>query len=212
MQLAISRTDVALHAAIFQAMPVLGGNNRRINRIHVLLPEGNEEYDWRRLIQRSLAKLSRAREKCRGEAITSAVVREPACAGRFYPANAEELRAVVQGYVQAGQSFQSIGASETPPSETPPKAIIAPHAGYVYSGPIAGVAYAVLRKLRGQVKRVVLLGPSHFVRVVGLAVPSSNTFLTPLGRVPIDRQAVERALTLPQVVINDAAHAREHKI
>src|SRR5262249_44381280 len=77
---------------------------------------------------------------------------------------------------------------------------------------IAGVAHASLRGLRGRVRRVILLGPAHYVRLRGMALPSAEEFLTPLGRVPIDRGAVEQALTLPFVVVNDAAHAREHSL
>jgi len=128
-------------------------------------------------------------------------VREPAVAGRFYPANAEALRAAVQSYLQSNRTADAV-----------PKAIIAPHAGYVYSGPIAGRAHAMLRPLRDRVERVILFGPSHFVRVPGLAVPSSDTFSTPLGRVLIDTEAVRQALTLPQVIVNDAAHSREHSL
>lgn len=128
-------------------------------------------------------------------------VREAAVAGRFYPANATELRSAVQQYLRSAR-----------PCEASPKGIIVPHAGYVYSGPIAGTGYAALAGLRGRVTRVVLLGPSHFVRVPGLAVPSVDAFETPLGRVPIDTEAVAKARTLPQVVVNDAAHAREHSL
>jgi MEMO1 family protein len=128
-------------------------------------------------------------------------VREAAVAGRFYPANATELRAAVQQYLRSASSC-----------EASPKGIIVPHAGYVYSGPIAGTGYAALAALRGRVTRVVLLGPSHFVRVAGLALPSVDAFETPLGRVPLDAEAVAKALTLPQVVVNDAAHAREHSL
>jgi AmmeMemoRadiSam system protein B/AmmeMemoRadiSam system protein A len=128
-------------------------------------------------------------------------VREPAVAGRFYPADPDELRAAVRGL---------LGASAIPNAH--PKGIIAPHAGYVYSGPIAGVAHSTLRGLRGQVRRVILFGPAHYVQLRGMALPSAAEFLTPLGRVPIDRAAVERALTLPFVVVNDAAHAREHSL
>jgi MEMO1 family protein len=128
-------------------------------------------------------------------------VREPAVAGRFYPATAEALRTAVQSYLQSAPTGDAVS-----------KGIIAPHAGYVYSGPIAGRAHAVLRGLRDRIERVILFGPSHFVRVAGLAVPSSDTFLTPLGRVPIDTEAVRQALTLPQVVVDDSAHAREHSL
>jgi AmmeMemoRadiSam system protein B len=128
-------------------------------------------------------------------------VREPAVAGRFYPANAEALRAAVQSYLRTAQTTEAV-----------PKGIIAPHAGYVYSGQIAGAAHAALRGLRDRVERVILFGPSHFVRVPGLAVPSSDTFATPLGPVPIDIEAVQRARALPQVIVNDAAHSREHSL
>ncbi|HUE16118.1 MAG TPA: AmmeMemoRadiSam system protein B [Planctomycetaceae bacterium] len=128
-------------------------------------------------------------------------VREPAVAGRFYPANTDALRAAVQSYLRTDRTATAV-----------PKGIIAPHAGYVYSGPIAGTAHAVLRGLRDRIERVILFGPSHFVRVNGLAVPSSDTFATPLGRVPIDTEAVQQALRLRQVTVNDAAHAREHSL
>lgn len=128
-------------------------------------------------------------------------MREPAVAGRFYPASAEALRTAVQSYLRTARAAEAV-----------PKGIIAPHAGYVYSGPIAGTAHAALRAVRDRIERVILFGPSHFVRVPGLAVPSSDTFATPLGRVPIDVEAVKRALALPQVTVNDAAHAREHSL
>jgi AmmeMemoRadiSam system protein B/AmmeMemoRadiSam system protein A len=128
-------------------------------------------------------------------------IREPAVAGRFYPADPDELRAAIRGL---------LGTSAIPNAH--PKGIIAPHAGYVYSGPIAGVAHSTLRGLRGQVRCVLLFGPAHYVHLRGMALPSAGEFQTPLGRVPIDRAAVERALTLPFVVVNDAAHAREHSL
>jgi AmmeMemoRadiSam system protein B/AmmeMemoRadiSam system protein A len=129
------------------------------------------------------------------------LVREPAVAGRFYPADPDELRTTIQNLL-----------TSAPISDAHPKGIIAPHAGYVYSGPIAGVAHSTLRGLRGQIRRVVLFGPAHYVRLRGMALPSAEEFSTPLGRVPIDRAAVERALTLPFVVVNDSAHAREHSL
>jgi MEMO1 family protein len=129
------------------------------------------------------------------------VVREAAVAGRFYPANPHDLRSQIEGLLQAAR-----------PCQASPKGIIVPHAGYVYSGPIAATAYAALRSFRGRVTRIILFGPAHYVRLYGLALPSAQAFETPLGRVPIDVEAVEKALTLPQVVINDAAHAREHSL
>jgi AmmeMemoRadiSam system protein B len=92
------------------------------------------------------------------------------------------------------------------------KALVVPHAGYVYSGPVAASAYALLASLRDRIRRVVLLGPSHRVGFEGLAASSADAFETPLGRVEIDAEAVERALLLPQVRRLDAAHAQEHSL
>jgi AmmeMemoRadiSam system protein B/AmmeMemoRadiSam system protein A len=115
----------------------------------------------------------------------------------------DELSQVVQHYLDLASPRPSTGA---------PKAIIAPHAGYVYSGPVAASAYVNLADVRSAVTRVVLLGPSHRVALRGLATTSADHFLTPLGAVPIDREAVERALRLPQVAVFDAAHAQEHSL
>jgi AmmeMemoRadiSam system protein B len=82
----------------------------------------------------------------------------------------------------------------------------------VYSGPVAGTVYARLAPLRGRVRRVVLIGPSHHVGFRGLAVPSADAFATPLGDVAVDRAAVERLLALPGVTERDDAHAREHSL
>ena len=93
-----------------------------------------------------------------------------------------------------------------------PKALIAPHAGYIYSGPIAAAAYARLAPARGRITRVVLLGPSHFVGFRGLAASSAEGWRTPLGTVPIDRAVVERLVEEKLAGVLDAAHAREHSL
>jgi hypothetical protein len=93
-----------------------------------------------------------------------------------------------------------------------PKALIVPHAGYIYSGPIAAHAYGRLQGLRGTVRRVVLLGPAHRVWVRGLALPASEAFATPLGVVPLDREAMNAVLDLPQVSVRDDVHALEHSL
>jgi len=93
-----------------------------------------------------------------------------------------------------------------------PKAIIAPHAGYIYSGPIAGSAYAALLPLRDAVRRVVLAGPSHRVAFQGIAVPETDEFETPLGRVTVDRDALTLLQSFPQVLVSDRAHAQEHSL
>jgi MEMO1 family protein len=128
-------------------------------------------------------------------------VRPPAVAGQFYPRQARALDAAVRECLPLPATAGSV-----------PKAIIVPHAGYEYSGPVAGTAYALLHPGRGILTRVVLAGPSHRVAFHGLAVPSHASFSTPLGTVPIDREAVDRLLLLPQVSVMDEAHAGEHSL
>ena len=95
---------------------------------------------------------------------------------------------------------------------TRPKAIIVPHAGFIYSGPIAASAYALLEQGRDSIRRVILAGPAHRVYVPGVAVSSASAFDSPLGSVPVDRETVERLKALPFVQVSDAAHALEHSL
>lgn len=130
-------------------------------------------------------------------------VRPAAVAGTFYPGGEAALRAEVERLLEA---------ATTEEQTTWPKALIAPHAGYVYSGPIAASAYARLLPARSTVERVVLLGPAHFVHVRGIAATGYDAWRTPLGDVPIDVLGRERALSLPGVFVDDEAHAREHSL
>lgn len=129
--------------------------------------------------------------------------RPPAVAGLFYPAERDDLEQTVK---------RLLASAGTPAALRPPKAIIAPHAGYIYSGPIAASAYALIGPLRGRVKRVVLLGPTHRVAVRGLALPGCRWFETPLGRVEVDEAAVALLRGLPQVATSAAAHEQEHSL
>ncbi len=131
-------------------------------------------------------------------------VRPAAVAGMFYPEAPRALAAGVRAYL-AGAARPAQGAAR-------PKALIVPHAGYVYSGPIAASAYTRLAAESGAIRRVVLFGPAHRAPVRGLALPSAHAFVTPLGTVEVDRDAVACALALPQVQRNDAAHALEHSL
>jgi AmmeMemoRadiSam system protein B len=128
-------------------------------------------------------------------------VRNPAVAGMFYPADPRELDRMVTAML-----------AEAPAGGEAPKALIAPHAGYIYSGPVAASVYARLRGARDTIERVVLLGPSHRVGFYGLAVPSTDVFRTPLGDIPIDTARRDQLLELPQVVTMDQAHAMEHSL
>ncbi len=128
-------------------------------------------------------------------------IRKPAVAGMFYPANPKQLHVMVQDYLG---SFR--------PAEEAPKAIIVPHAGYIYSGPVAATAYVHLASARDVIRRIVLLGPSHRVPLSGLALSSADYFETPLGRIALNREAMDTLKTLPQVQVLDAAHAMEHSL
>jgi hypothetical protein len=127
--------------------------------------------------------------------------RPAAVAGRFYPADPASLRQMIQSFL-----------ATAPCQGADPKAVIAPHAGYVYSGPIAASAYAAWAGSRDTIRRVVLVGPAHFVPFRGLALPSTDAFETPLGLVPVDQAAIQRLLTLPRVQLLDEAHANEHSL
>jgi AmmeMemoRadiSam system protein B len=129
-------------------------------------------------------------------------IRTPAVAGAFYPADPGRLRAMVEGLLAA------TGAA----GPSAPKAIIAPHAGYVYSGPVAGAAFGSLGAAVRQIRRVVVIGPAHFVGVRGIAAPSSDAFRTPLGEVPLERAALDALEDLAPVRRADAPHAPEHAL
>lgn len=130
-------------------------------------------------------------------------LRPPAVAGAFYSASPDRL----------GRDLADLlaGAAGAPPEDAP-KAIIAPHAGYIYSGPVAASAFAALARRKDTIRRVVLLGPAHRVAVRGLALPECDAFATPLGIVPVDPAAAGAIRDLPQVRVSDAAHRLEHSL
>jgi AmmeMemoRadiSam system protein B len=126
-------------------------------------------------------------------------VREPAVAGSFYPADPGDLRQAVERLL-----------AEAPPTDIECRALIAPHAGYAYSGPIAASAFKAVAGRRGSIRRVVLVGPSHFVPFAGLALPEATAFRTPLGEVPLDLDGVAAATDHAVVGRSIEAHRREH--
>ncbi|MFL6570934.1 MAG: AmmeMemoRadiSam system protein B [Burkholderiales bacterium] len=133
-----------------------------------------------------------------------ASIRPAAVAGMFYPGEPRALAAEIARF---------LGADDTlAPRLAFPKALVVPHAGYVYSGAVAARAYQELALARGMVRRVVLLGPAHRVPLRGLAAPSVEAFQTPLGSVALDRVALRSLADLPQVVQSDSAHALEHAL
>jgi hypothetical protein len=129
--------------------------------------------------------------------------RPAAVAGMFYPASPEALRSQLSCWLHP---------TPRPKALAPPKILLAPHAGYRYSGAMAARAYALLMPYRERIRRVVLLGPAHRVALQGLAMPSAGAFDTPLGAIPVDREALDLLVDLPQVSVSDEAHAFEHAL
>ncbi len=128
--------------------------------------------------------------------------RAPAVAGQFYPADPAQLQAMLQDMFSTAR----------PTRLSHIKALVVPHAGLIYSGPIAASAYQAIADQADQIRRVVLLGPSNRVGFHGIATVSASEYLMPMGRVRIDQAAIERISALPQVVQLDEAHASEHSL
>jgi AmmeMemoRadiSam system protein B len=129
-------------------------------------------------------------------------VQAPVVAGSFYSDNPEELRSIVREYISA--------ANQLLPHT--PKALIAPHAGYIYSGPVAGTAYAQLSASADTISRVVLLAPSHRVAFRGIALSSADVFRTPLGDIEVDSDAISLIRDIPNVQVMDQAFSQEHSL
>ncbi len=129
-------------------------------------------------------------------------LRPPAVAGAFYPGDPQSLAAMVDRLLAKAESESSVHA----------KALILPHAGYVYSGSTAALGYASLVPWASQIHRVVLLGPTHRVAVNGIALPEAEAFTTPLGVIRLDAQAIGGIADLPQILFSNPAHAFEHSL
>lgn len=129
-------------------------------------------------------------------------IRQPAVAGSFYPSDPYDLRQMVEGLVRKAVA---------PETEVEPRLFIVPHAGYIYSGPVAATAYRLLQSVKPP-EGLVAIGPSHFAEFAGLATPGVEYLATPLGTVPVDAGLREVAETDPSVVRHAPAHAREHSL
>jgi MEMO1 family protein len=130
------------------------------------------------------------------------IARRPAVAGSFYPAQPDRLRRQVVELLTDARTALKIT----------PKALIAPHAGYIYSGRIAALAFATLFDSAPTFARIVLIGPAHYIAIRGIALPKIDAFETPLGRVPVDHDGFNKITDLPFVSRNDAVHAPEHAL
>jgi len=131
------------------------------------------------------------------------IIRPAAVAGMFYPSDPSQLSHDVQAMLMRAQSHVP---------DLIPKAIIAPHAGFIYSGPVAASAYALVAERADEISRVILLGPTHRVAVRGLALPGADAFESPLGRIEIDLDAARQIAELPQITVSPQAHALEHSL
>lgn len=128
-------------------------------------------------------------------------VRESTVAGTFYTSDPTGLAASIDAMLAQADDMGPV-----------PKAIIVPHAGHVYSGPIAASVYARVRKARKTITQVVLLGPSHSIGFSGMAVTSATTYRTPLGTIPIDSEAMAKIADFPGITVLNQAHEQEHSI
>ncbi len=129
-------------------------------------------------------------------------IRRAAVAGSFYPRDPDRLHAIVDELLATARCVPVAA----------PKAIIAPHAGFIYSGPVAATAFAPLQPHAAAIARVVLIGPAHYVPFRGLALPTVDAFETPLGTVPIARHAAASLADVPAAVQADGPHAPEHAL
>ena len=158
----------------------------------------------RRIMLRSCQRRSRQRSHQASQALVA--VRPPAVAGLFYPRDPVELGREVEALLAASE------ASGAQRSHGWVKAVIAPHAGYTYSGPVAGSAFAAFETTPGAVGRVVVIGPSHHVAFRGLALPAARALAIPGARMPVDAEAREQLLALDAVCLDPRPHAREHAL
>jgi MEMO1 family protein len=135
--------------------------------------------------------------------VSMQTIRQPAVAGSFYPARRESLDAGIHAFLASAPNNTSTDR---------PKALIVPHAGYIYSGHTAAAAYASLVKYSAGITRVVLIGPAHRIPIQGVALPSVNAFGTPLGTVELDKEAIKAIAGMKQVEVSAASHAAEHSL
>lgn len=138
-------------------------------------------------------------------------IRPAAVAGSFYPGDRQTLADNINVLLKHAAANTRFPASRDT-GTTPPKAIVVPHAGYIYSGQTAAIAYSSLVRWRTVIKRVILLGPVHRVPVRGLALPDVDAFTTPLGEVRLDKAAIASVSNMKQVVLSYPAHAQEHAL
>jgi hypothetical protein len=132
-----------------------------------------------------------------------ATVRPAAAAGTFYPADPAVLRRTVEALLDEAVPVEA---------DVVPRLLVVPHAGYVYSGSVAASAYRLIRGAGDSLRRVVLIGPAHFMVPIGLAMPAADALETPLGEVWVDLELTAAAHSSPIVTTDPVAHAEEHSL
>src|SRR5262249_49030566 len=196
VQLAIARAQVALDAPVLQSMPVAARHalDDRLIHVHAGVNSGAVLYPQMWGAGEAEATVEKASQHTK--------IRPPAAAGLFYAGHRQRLQTTVSELL----------AEAAPSATVLPKALIAPPAGSVSSGRVAAEALAKVRASAQSIARVVLIGPAHFVAVRGIAAPTVDGFETPLGCVPVDRDALSAIADLPYVIAADAPHAPEHSL
>ena len=137
-------------------------------------------------------------------------IRSAAVAGSFYSADPQQLSSDILGFIEHA-NCHSINAYNNPP-DVPPKAIVSPHAGYIYSGPVAACAYKLLQPYAKKITQIIVLGPAHRLAFKGIATPAADFFTTPLGQIRVNNKNCKKAQQLNFINENNLAHKDEHSI
>jgi AmmeMemoRadiSam system protein B len=209
-----------LHAPVGKSVPISGRDDRAALALCVLAQEPSPLENDRRARIEAPPLIPMIWRIAPGfnphtpmPAVSTPLIRRPAVAGLFYPADPGRLAREVESLLDPpAELVRAPRAPQVPRAPRVPRALIAPHAGYLYSGIVAGRAYASLGAAAGALRRIVLLGPSHHEWFAGLAVPEAEGFSTPLGEIAVDAAAVGALRELPQVTVRSSAHASEHSL
>jgi AmmeMemoRadiSam system protein B len=193
VQLAIAGAQVALNAPVIETVPVPAWPALQDLLIHVA-PDLKFETIYTSRYHGSAGQLVRKISQ-------DMKVRPPAVAGQFYAGHRDQLRTQVTELLASAPTSRAVS----------PKALIVPHAGYIYSGQVAATAFVLLQN-SAPTERVVVIGPAHYVPVRGIAIPTADAFETPLGRLPVDRDALDAITDLSFVISADGPHAPEHAL
>jgi len=128
-------------------------------------------------------------------------IRRAAVSGRFYPSDKLELSKIISSFMRKAVIT----------NREIPKAIISPHAGYIYSGQIAAAGYKVLER-PNNIKKIILFAPSHFANFDGIVASNVDFFETPFGKIKVNNNSIERLEKKSLINVDNFAHEQEHSI